>query len=870
MDSETSSLTTKDRKFNQNRSRGGSSEGGSCASIDIPSEEEEEYVNDFPDKPRDRVVSFEDEESGGLIPKDPQVASNRHMSLSDNLASTLRWQLANPLGTEGDEPIVGQIPPPMVLSFHDICLSVPYDFFAIAMAKKLFQPAHVVKVFNPNDYVVETLSIYLDTNEALGMNVEGLPGSSHAVVKQIMPKSWAHRNGVLPGDAVVRVGDKQVKSYQDLSPLLLTSPRPVLIEFLRRSLRDTSAVGKGKHAGLKPILKSVSGSTLTSVDAAPYPSLSSSKSSTQSAVIPERLPAMVCGIMGPSGAGKTSLLDCLAGRKTVGVVTGSVRINGRAMTPKQLRLLSGYVVQEDILPPMLSVRECLDFQARLRVPSKGNGHAPSRRVNAVLKRMKLVRNSGTLIGNEFRRGISGGEKRRVSVAIELLSEPAILFLDEPTTGQDSSTAVMLCKSLKKIARDGTTVVMSIHQPRIDIFEMMTQIVFMTREGRVAYCGPTAGLSDYIAVNLREDGFANGLASPQTGASSNPADELLDVMNVLPPQLLVDRYQESKAHNVQKAVLDVLSNLYDDSEKEADEPLMKRLVHQRGKYRANWLEQLFHLSFRALRNTLRNPFPFFLHGVTAVVAAITLGIVFKDIHAKDDETEGTQDRFGIMFFLVLYLSLLALTSLPLWREEQQLFIAERASGIYGTSSYVLASMIFDVVPYRLLPPIAFAFISYPIIGLNDASGHQTFFFLAMVATNLTLSGLCMLIGVLTSSNASANAAGSLAMLTSLLFCGYLLNKDQTPDSFAWLTLWSPGNYAYEALVYNEFDGLKELYITSTIADSKMTAGPFTGRELAHCFGFKDEIYFDLVVLLLMGAVYFTAILIAMKLFIKEQR
>jgi ABC-type lipoprotein export system ATPase subunit len=247
---------------------------------------------------------------------------------------------------------------------------------------------------------------------------------------------------------VLSVGGAKINSYDALAPLIASTPRPFRVEFLRRRRPDPE--GWSAHVALiaqpaptavsghKQILKSVSGCTLAGVVRATGPPGR------------ERLPAMVCGIMGPSGAGKTSLLDVLAGRKTVGTVTGAVRINGRAMTPREMRLLSGYVVQEDILPPMLTVRECLDFQARLRVPAGGGG--PSARVEAVLKRLKLVRQAGTLIGNEFRRGLSGGEKRRVSVAIELLSEPAILFLDEPTTGQDSTTAVMLCKALRKIAR----------------------------------------------------------------------------------------------------------------------------------------------------------------------------------------------------------------------------------------------------------------------------------------------------------------------------------------------------------------------------------------------------------------------------------
>ena len=123
------------------------------------------------------------------------------------------------------------------------------------------------------------------------------------------------------------------------------------------------------------------------------------------------------------------------------------------------------------------------------------GHNEQRKKKR-LAQLNLTGCGDSPIGNQFNRGISGGEKRRVSVAVELLSEPAILYLDEPTTGLDSTTAVNLTAILRDIARDGTTVIMSIHQPRLEIFEMITQVIMLTKDGRVGYCGPTLLLHDY--------------------------------------------------------------------------------------------------------------------------------------------------------------------------------------------------------------------------------------------------------------------------------------------------------------------------------------------------------------------------------------
>jgi ABC-type nitrate/sulfonate/bicarbonate transport system ATPase subunit len=569
-------------------------------SFEVASDDEYE-ADEFPDQPRRRVVSFQDEDPEALAAArsqedEEEEADNHGSSSSSNryarakqhspaaaagspesmasssssggggggqgqwpandeddgedearkkaLKALLRRQLRNPLGGDdaaGVRRNPEHLAPPMVLSFHSICLSVPHPPNLSKSLKRMTgadildkeQTAVAAAAAqqqmggsgNASPMEVVPLSATLDASEAgLGMNVMRHPQSGLAVVRKVMPGSWAQRKGVRPGDSVVGVGATRVTNYDQLTPTLRSAPRPVRVHFLRRrkaaatlsaeaaAARQAklfrgsawgdrlsglaSAVGLGgprydpfggpqNHKALKPILKSVSGSTLSSHRVVkPPPSSSSSMGGHGKGGVPqlrsliapsaqasaqahaqatasaqataavrasERLPAMVCGIMGPSGAGKTSLLDVLAGRKTVGTVTGVVRLNGRAMSPKEMRLLSGYVVQEDILPAMLTVRECLDFQARLRVPSSVPGGA-SGRVEAVLKRMKLVRTASTIVGGSFQRGISGGEKRRLSVAIELLSEPAVLFLDEPTTGQDSTTAVMLCKALKKIAR----------------------------------------------------------------------------------------------------------------------------------------------------------------------------------------------------------------------------------------------------------------------------------------------------------------------------------------------------------------------------------------------------------------------------------
>ena len=166
-------------------------------------------------------------------------------------------------------------------------------------------------------------------------------------------------------------------------------------------------------------------------------------------------------------AGKTTLLDILAGRPGARCcVTGSVEVNGRVAAPRALRAASGYVLQDDVLPGTSTVLEYMAFHAALRLPHSIVGPARQARVVGVLGALGLARLAGSTIGDQFQRGLSGGEKRRLSIAAELLTQPALLFLDEPTTGLDSTNAAKVVSILAALAGEGVTVVLSIHQPRV--------------------------------------------------------------------------------------------------------------------------------------------------------------------------------------------------------------------------------------------------------------------------------------------------------------------------------------------------------------------------------------------------------------------
>ncbi|KAI3887426.1 hypothetical protein MKW92_050812 [Papaver armeniacum] len=155
-------------------------------------------------------------------------------------------------------------------------------------------------------------------------------------------------------------------------------------------------------------------------------------------------------------------------------------------------MLSSYVMQDDLLFPMLTVEETLMFSAEFRLPRSLSKAKKKARVQAVIKQLGLENAANTMIGDERRRSVSGGERRRVSIAIDIIHDPVILFLDEPTTGLDSTSAFMVVKILQRIAQSGSIVIMSVHQPIHRILCLLDRLLLLSH-GHLVYSGTPANL-----------------------------------------------------------------------------------------------------------------------------------------------------------------------------------------------------------------------------------------------------------------------------------------------------------------------------------------------------------------------------------------
>lgn len=209
-------------------------------------------------------------------------------------------------------------------------------------------------------------------------------------------------------------------------------------------------------------------------------------------------PGEIMAIMGGSGAGKTTLLDILARKTKRGVIGGNITVNGREVSKKEYRRVIGFVDQDDYLMPTLTVYETIVTSALLRLPKSMSDDAKKLRAIETMSELGILGIKDQLIGNEENRGISGGEKRRVAIACELVTSPSILFLDEPTSGLDAYNAYNVVESLVKLARNyNRTVIFTIHQPRSNIVALFDKLVLLAK-GRLVYTGKQAEAAQFFS------------------------------------------------------------------------------------------------------------------------------------------------------------------------------------------------------------------------------------------------------------------------------------------------------------------------------------------------------------------------------------
>ncbi|NXB71007.1 ABCG2 protein, partial [Donacobius atricapilla] len=516
-------------------------------------------------------------------------------------------------------------------------------------------------------------------------------------------------------------------------------------------------------------------------------------------------------ILGPTGSGKSSLLDILAARKDPRGLSGDILING-APQPANFKCTSGYVVQDDVVMGTLTVRENLKFSAALRLPKSVKEREKNERVNQIIKELGLSKVADSKVGTQFTRGVSGGERKRTNIGMELITDPAILFLDEPTTGLDASTANAVLLLLKRMSKQGKTIIFSIHQPRYSIFRLFDNLTLLAA-GRVLYHGPAQKAIEHFQsigyqcepYNNPADFFLDIINGDSTAVAMNKADEsntaesteeCSEYDKTLAEQL-AEKYSNSAYYRETKAHLESISS----GNKKKTKGFFRQIT-----YANSFFHQLKWVSRRTFKNLLGNP----QASIAQLLVTALLGLIVGAIYfGLEENSAGIQNRVGAMFFLTTNQCFSSVTAIELFVVEKKIFIHEYISGYYRTSAYFVAKLIADLIPVRTLPSIIFTCIVYFMLGKYGLKPTVEAFFIMMFSlmmVSYTATSMALAIATGQSVVSIANLLMTVTFVFMIIFSGLLVNLTSVMSWLSWLKYFSIPRYGMTALQINEFTGL----------------------------------------------------------------
>lgn len=502
-------------------------------------------------------------------------------------------------------------------------------------------------------------------------------------------------------------------------------------------------------------------------------------------------------ILGPTGSGKSSLLDVLAGRKDPVGLEGELLLDG-SPPPENFKCMVGYVVQDDVVMGGLTVRENFAFSAALRLPSDVTKTERKERIENVINELGLNACADTKVGNEFFRGVSGGERKRTNIGMELIISPPVLFLDEPTTGLDANTANSVMMLLRRLALKGRTVVFSIHQPRYSIFKLFDSLMLLS-QGECVYHGPSHESMDYFKSigyiieehNNPPDFFLDII----NGEASHHSEEIADVH-----KKLVKSYQESKVHaRLQSEIRPV----FDEYQKAVAENRVK--VLPKVEYATSAFTQFVVVSRRTILNLLRNPQLSILQWFVLVIFGLIVGAIYWKI--ENDCVSGIQNRVGAFFFIIMNQVFGNLSAVELFIKERAIFMHENVSGFYRVSAYFISKIICDVIPMRMIPVILFSAITYFMLGLRLAVDNFFLYVLSLFLVSLSASGIAFFFSATVQIFAIANLCIALSYVFMMVFSGLLVNIASIPEWLRWIKWLSLFRYGLNALEINELKDME---------------------------------------------------------------
>ncbi|KAK4272510.1 hypothetical protein QN277_021061 [Acacia crassicarpa] len=520
------------------------------------------------------------------------------------------------------------------------------------------------------------------------------------------------------------------------------------------------------------------------------------------------LPGRLLALMGPSGSGKTTLLRSLSGRLAGNVVvTGNVVIGGKKRCFKCREV--SYVDTEELFLGTLTVKETLAYSANLRLPSRMTREEISKVVEETIIQLGLEECADSRLGNWHLRGISSGEKKRLSIGLEILTQPHVLLLDEPTSGLDSASAFYVIQTLCSIANDGKVVVCSIHQPSNEIFNLFDDLLLLS-SGETVYFGEAK-----MALKFFADA---GFPCP---TRRNPSDHFLlcvnlefDVINAAPMRseltssnpvtgkktediraTLIECYKNSEQMiNARRRIQCLKSNFQGD-----------HVIKSNVSGSTSCWKQLYTLTHRSFLNMSRDIGYYWLRIFFYSLAAAGIGLFFFHLGTDKDSILA---RGKCVSFIYGFIICLSFGGLPLFIEELKVFYGERSKGHYGEAVFVLSNIL-SSFPFLLVTSFCVVAITYSMVELHLVLAQSVFFFLNLLVCLSVIEGCLMVVASLV-PNVLMGIGAATGVILFMMMCSPIFRPQPDLPKFFWrypMSYLSFATWAVQGQLKNDMLGLE---------------------------------------------------------------
>ncbi|XP_052486365.1 pleiotropic drug resistance protein 1 isoform X2 [Gossypium raimondii] len=509
-------------------------------------------------------------------------------------------------------------------------------------------------------------------------------------------------------------------------------------------------------------------------------------------------PGVLTALMGVSGAGKTTLMDVLAGRKTGGYIDGNITVSGFPKQQETFARVSGYCEQNDIHSPHVTVYESLLYSAWLRLSSEVDAQTRKMFIEEVMELVELKPLRHALVGIPGVNGLSTEQRKRLTIAVELVANPSIIFMDEPTSGLDARAAAIVMRTVRNTVDTGRTVVCTIHQPSIDIFEAFDELFLMKRGGQEIYVGPLGHHSRHLIKYF--EGI-QGVSKIKDGY--NPATWMLEVTSTAQELSLgvdfAEIYKKSDLYRRNKALIEDLSK---------PAPGAKELYFAT-QYSQSFLTQCTACLWKQHWSYWRNPPYTAVRFLFTTVIALMFGTVFWDLGSKTKTIQDLSNAMGSMYAAVLFLGIQNASSVqPVVAVERTVFYRERAAGMYSAMPYAIAQVLIEI-PYIFVQASVYGLIVYAMIGFEWTVAKFFWYLFFMFFTLLYFTFYGMMAVAVTPNHYIAAIVSAAFYGVWNLFSGFIIPRPSMPIWWRWYYWICPVSWTLYGLVVSQFGDITHM-------------------------------------------------------------